>query len=63
MVLTNDIYKLWKFFAQMGQSTAIGMVENQSDVYIPKKYIKNPWPAIGRGFNGGVLMMDLKKLR
>ena len=43
----------------------MGLVENQSDWYIPGKLWKghSPWPALGRGFNTGVILMDLKKLR
>ena len=38
-------------------------VENQSNWYIPGKLWKNhrPWPAIGRGFNTGVILMDLAR--
>lgn len=44
---------------------ALGLVENQSDWYIPGKLWKShsPWPALGRGFNTGVILMDLVKLR
>ncbi|CAB4067160.1 LARGE [Lepeophtheirus salmonis] len=43
----------------------LGLVENQSEWYIPGKLWKNhrPWPALGRGFNTGVILMDLNKLR
>jgi glycosyltransferase-like protein LARGE len=46
-------------------SQALGLVENQSDWYIPGKLWKNhrPWPALGRGLNTGVILMDLAKLR
>ncbi len=48
-----------------GPDAAIGLVENQSDWYIPGKLWKNhrPWPAIGRGFNTGVVLMHLDRLR
>ena len=40
-------------------------MENQSDWYIPGKLWigHSPWPALGRGFNTGVILMDLKLLR
>ena len=40
-------------------------MENQSDWYIPGKLWKNhrPWPALGRGFNTGVILMELAVLR
>ena len=34
----------------------------KSDWYIPGKRNKNPWPAIGNGFNSGVILMDLERL-
>ena len=34
----------------------------KSDWYIPGKRNKNPWPAIGNGFNSGVILMDLLRL-
>ena len=60
-----DIGRLWAAFAQFGSPAALGLVENQSDWYIPGKLWKahRPWPAIGRGFNTGVILMDLAKLR
>ena len=43
---------------------AIGLVENQSDWYLGKLWKNHrPWPAVGRGFNTGVILLDLEKLR
>jgi glycosyltransferase-like protein LARGE len=40
------------------------LVENQSNWYIkPSLYSINPWPALGKGFNTGVMLMDLQHLR
>lgn len=36
------------------------MVENESNWYY---YNGKRWPALGRGFNTGVMLLDLKKLR
>ncbi|KAF7987633.1 hypothetical protein HCN44_003496 [Aphidius gifuensis] len=42
----------------------LGLVENQSNWYIKKlSYGQSIWLAIGRGFNTGVMLMNLKKLR
>lgn len=41
----------------------LGLVENQSDWYIPGKLVNNPWPSFERGFNTGIVLMDLKAMR
>ena len=59
-------FQLWRLFDKMAKSDAsIGLVENQSDWYIPGKLWKghSPWPALGRGYNTGVILMDLEGLR
>ena len=59
-------FKLWSLFQKFGDTeSALGLVENQSDWYIPGKLWKghSPWPALGRGFNTGVILMNLRKLR
>jgi len=65
VVLATDISRLWQLFADFKSQEALGLVENQSDWYIPGKLWKShsPWPALGRGFNTGVILMDLAKLR
>lgn len=59
-----DIAELWSLFHKFSKTEAIGLVENQSKWYLGKLF-KNlkPWPALGRGFNTGVILMDLQKLR
>ena len=54
-----------QLFTDFQSQEALGLVENQSDWYIPGKLWKShsPWPALGRGFNTGVILMDLAKLR
>lgn len=44
---------------------ALGLVENQSDWYIPNKLWPghSPWPAVGRGYNTGVMLMHLARLK
>ena len=65
LILATDISKLWVLFSEFQNQEALGLVENQSDWYIPGKLWKShsPWPALGRGFNTGVILMDLVKLR
>lgn len=43
---------------------AIGLVENQSDWYLGNLWRNHrPWPALGRGFNTGVILLRLDRLR
>ena len=65
LIFATDVSKLWQFFSAFKSQEALGLVENQSDWYIPGKLWKShsPWPALGRGFNTGVILMDLAKLR
>ena len=68
VILTTDISKLWQLFdKRAGESkvAALGLVENQSDWYLPNQLWigHSPWPALGRGFNSGVILMDLVLLR
>ena len=63
----SDITELWNMFITMSSSSeeaAIGLVENQSDWYLGTLWKHhNPWPAIGRGYNTGVMLLNLKRLR
>lgn len=59
MTVVGDIYELWALFKKFNKKQAIGMVENQSDYYLGL----NVWPAIGRGFNSGVIMFNLYLLK
>lgn len=65
VTFATDIGKLWALFQNFNMGQALGLVENQSDWYIPGKLWKNhrPWPALGRGLNTGVILMDLNRLR
>eukprot|EP00794_Sanderia_malayensis_P017939 gene17939-19730_t len=59
-----DIAELWSQFHNFTKRQAVGLVENQSKWYLGNLF-KNykPWPALGRGFNTGVILLDLRKLR
>ena len=65
VTFATDIGRLWAIFQRFGPGQALGLVENQSDWYIPGKLWKNhrPWPALNRGFNTGVILMELMVLR
>ncbi|CAB3225466.1 unnamed protein product [Arctia plantaginis] len=55
-----DVAELWNMFKNMTDDKFIGLVENESNWYY---YNGKRWPALGRGFNTGVMLLDLKKLR
>ncbi|KAK0183505.1 hypothetical protein PV327_001542 [Microctonus hyperodae] len=64
VTVLTDLTNLWNNFDDFNNYEMLGLVENQSDWY--KKILGNginPWPAIGNGFNTGVILMDLKRLR
>uniref|UniRef100_H2XRM1 Uncharacterized protein n=1 Tax=Ciona intestinalis TaxID=7719 RepID=H2XRM1_CIOIN len=64
MVFATDIAELWLQFRHMDQQQAFGMVENQSDWYLGTlKFEYVVWPAIGRGLNSGMMLLDCEKLR
>lgn len=64
VTFATDIAELWSFFQKFTDSQALGLVENQSNWYLGNIWRKHrPWPALGRGFNSGVMLLDLKKLR
>lgn len=68
ITLADDISKLWRMFDQIDHNSstvALGLIENQSDWYLPGKIWKThrPWPALDRGFNSGVILMHLERLR
>lgn len=62
LLLNGDIYFLWKIFNDFNYKQTIGMVENQSQYYLGKLGKAHPWPALGTGFNSGVMLYDLAKL-
>ena len=78
VTFATDIYNLWSLFPDMiatqrkviknrgkeSKGALIGLVENQSDWYLGKIWKNHrPWPAVGRGYNTGVMMLDLYALR
>lgn len=64
ITFATDIGELWKLFNKLKKKEAFGLVENQSDWYLGKLWRNHrPWPALGRGFNTGVILMNLERLR
>ncbi|XP_060880668.1 xylosyl- and glucuronyltransferase LARGE1-like [Metopolophium dirhodum] len=64
ITFATDIAQLWSMLKSFKKGQALGLVENQSDWYLGKLWKKHkPWPALGRGYNTGVILMDLRKLR
>ncbi|XP_076351503.1 xylosyl- and glucuronyltransferase LARGE1-like isoform X2 [Tachypleus tridentatus] len=64
VTFATDIAELWRIFHKFSSKQAIGLVENQSDWYLGKLWKNHrPWPALGRGFNTGVILLHLDRLR
>ena len=64
VTFASDVQHLWAVFSSFTSDQVLGLVENQSDWYLGKLFRNyEPWPAIGRGFNTGVMAMDLAKMR
>ncbi|XP_011499396.1 PREDICTED: glycosyltransferase-like protein LARGE1, partial [Ceratosolen solmsi marchali] len=64
VTILNDISLLWSLFKNFNEEQVLGLVENQSNWYIiPSLFSIHPWPALGKGFNTGVMLMDLQHLR
>ncbi|XP_075817567.1 xylosyl- and glucuronyltransferase LARGE2 isoform X3 [Microtus pennsylvanicus] len=64
VTFSSDIAELWALFAHFSDKQVIGLVENQSDWYLGNLWKNHkPWPALGRGFNTGVILLQLDRLR
>ena len=64
ITVAADIAELWALFSKFGPKQYFGLVENQSDWYLGKIWKNHrPWPALGRGFNSGVMLVRLSVLR
>ncbi len=69
----NDIQELYKLFNQFNQSQILGIARENQPVYRhllwlyrqenPQTHIGNPPPYGLTGFNSGVLLLDLNKIR
>ncbi|XP_053545281.1 xylosyl- and glucuronyltransferase LARGE2 [Bombina bombina] len=64
ITFATDIAELWSIFRKFTGQQVLGLVENQSDWYLGNLWKNHkPWPALGRGFNTGVILLLLDKLR
>ncbi|XP_048828559.1 xylosyl- and glucuronyltransferase LARGE2s isoform X1 [Brienomyrus brachyistius] len=64
ITFATDIAELWAVFRKFTDKQVIGLVENQSDWYLGNLWKNHkPWPALGRGFNTGVILLLLERLR
>ncbi len=65
VMLAADIGELWAFARRLRQAKKLlGLVENQSDWYLGNMWKGHkPWPAVGRGFNTGVAVLNLELMR
>uniref|UniRef100_A0A3B4A732 LARGE xylosyl- and glucuronyltransferase 2 n=1 Tax=Periophthalmus magnuspinnatus TaxID=409849 RepID=A0A3B4A732_9GOBI len=66
ITFATDIAELWGIFRKFtgNGEQVIGLVENQSDWYLGNLWKNHkPWPALGRGFNTGVILLYLERLR
>ncbi|XP_059705405.1 xylosyl- and glucuronyltransferase LARGE2 isoform X1 [Haemorhous mexicanus] len=64
ITFATDIAELWAVFGKFSEKQVIGLVENQSDWYLGNLWKNHkPWPALGRGFNTGVILLLLDRLR
>lgn len=64
VTVLSDVYPLWRMFARFSAGQTLGLVENQSNWYVKTlSYGQRPWPALGRGFNTGIMLMHLQRLR
>ncbi|XP_011299721.1 glycosyltransferase-like protein LARGE2 isoform X2 [Fopius arisanus] len=64
VTILTDLSSLWDLLNQFNSLHMLGLAENQSDWY--KKNLatgQRPWPAVGRGYNTGIMLMNLKALR
>lgn len=71
MLVLGNLNRLWREFGNFYKSSTkvkpvFGMVENQSDWYLGNSRLSSThvvWPAIGRGFNSGLILVDLSELK
>ncbi|XP_015682531.1 LARGE xylosyl- and glucuronyltransferase 2 isoform X1 [Protobothrops mucrosquamatus] len=64
ITFATDIAELWAVFGKFSDKQVIGLVENQSDWYLGNLWKNHkPWPALDRGFNTGVILLLLDRLR
>ncbi|KAG6459736.1 hypothetical protein O3G_MSEX011570 [Manduca sexta] len=60
LTFLSDVAELWGMFRNMSDDQVLGLVENESNWYYDTA---KRWPALGRGYNTGVMLLDLNKIR
>ena len=60
MIFNRDIKLLWSFFHEFDKRQLIGIAGEQSTTYT---LLSNKWLVVNHGYNSGLMLMDLKKLR
>ncbi|CAG9571674.1 unnamed protein product [Danaus chrysippus] len=60
LTFLSDVSQLWHMFRNMTSMQFIGLVENESNWYTNQQ---TRWPALRRGYNTGVMLLDLYKIR
>nr|CAB3251538.1 glycosyltransferase-like protein LARGE2 [Phallusia mammillata] len=64
IVFSSDIFQLWQYFKLFTKEECIGLIENQSNWYLGTLHTTSTiWPALGRGFNTGIMLLSCDKLR
>lgn len=59
----ENVAELWKLFDEFAPEQTIGFAANQNDFAEEVDQLERKWPVVGRGYNTGVILMDLFKLR
>nr|CAH8839800.1 unnamed protein product [Trichobilharzia regenti] len=62
LLVNSDLLELWKYFDKFNSSQMIGLVANQSPWYL-RKANRVVWPAWKSGYNTGVMLLHLDRLR
>ncbi|KAG5450686.1 LARGE xylosyl- and glucuronyltransferase 1, partial [Clonorchis sinensis] len=62
LLLNADIRELWDCFDRFTHSQMIGLVRNQSPWYLQGAQ-NTVWPALGYGYNTGVMLLHLQRMK
>ncbi|CAH8604123.1 unnamed protein product [Heterobilharzia americana] len=62
ILLNDDITNLWRLFDEFNQDQCIGIVAEQNPTFYYNMG-QQFWPKLGFGYNAGLLLIDLSKLR
>ncbi|CAH8578753.1 unnamed protein product [Schistosoma intercalatum] len=62
ILLNDDISNLWSIFDEFSKDQCIGIAAEQNPTFYSNMG-KRFWPALGYGYNAGILLIHLTKLR